>query len=239
MLKQFNCDKPKNNKDEYIKLVRICGFGVPNLTRAMSSMQNDFTMIIEDSLQPYKYENNTRKNNEIKFYSLPFPQKELLELGETDVEMRITLSYFIEPNPSSRGRTHHSYKSHGLRFDIRNPFELENHFRGRLTKAMQEEGEDYRNDTHDRWWTLGKNGRTKGSIHSDIWHGTAIELAECGSIAVYPVSGWWRDRKTDKTAINNIAYYSLLVSIKTSVDIDLMTPVKLKIENVIKTDIEV
>jgi len=239
MLRQFNCDKPKNNNDEYINLVRICGFGVPNLTRAMSSMQNDFTMIIEDSLKPYKLTKNVRRNNEIKFYSLPFPQKELLKLGETDVEMRVTLSYFIEPNPSSRGRTYHSYKSHGLRFDVKNPSETAAHFMGRLTKAMQEEGIDYKNDNPGRWWALGKKGRTKGSIHSDIWHGTAAELAGCGNIAIYPISGWWRNNKKDKTAINNIAYYSLLVSIKTSVDIDLMTPVENKIKNAIKTDIEV
>jgi len=239
MLRLFNCDKPKNYKNEYINLVRICGFGVPNLTRAMSSIQNDFTLIIEDSLQPYKLSNKIPRNNEIKFYFLPFPKKELLELGETDVEMKVTLSYFIEPNPSSRGRTHHSYKSHGLRFDVKNPSESETHFMGRLTRAMQEEGVNYSNDTPDRWWTLGKNGRTKGSIHSDIWHGTATELAECGNIAVYPVSGWWKDRQKDKTPINNIAYYSLLVSIKTSVDIDLMTPVEINIANAIKTDIKV
>jgi len=239
MLRQFNCDKPKNYKNEYINLVRICGFGVPNLTRAMSSMKNDFTMIIEDSLKPYKFANNNCRNNEIKFYSLPFPQKELLKLGETDVEMRVTLSYFIEPNPSSRGRTHHSYKSHGLRFDVKNPYESEANFMGRLTKAMQKEGIDYINDTPDRWWTLGKNGRTKGSIHSDIWRGSAVDLAGCGNIAIYPVNGWWRDRQKGKTAINNIAHYSLLVSIRTSVDIDLMTSVELKIANAIKTDIEV
>jgi hypothetical protein len=240
MLRQFNCDKPRNNKDEYINLVRICGFGVPNLARAMTSMQNDFTMIIEDSLQPYKIENNTRRNNEIKFYSLPFPQKELLELGGTEIEMRITLSYFIEPNPSSRGRTHHSYKSHGLRFDVKNPSELESHFRGRLTKAMQEEGVDYKNDTPPgKWWILGKNGRTKGAIHSDIWRGSAVDLAGCGNIAIFPVNGWWRDRQKDKTAINNIAHYSLLVSIRTSVDVDLMSPVEFRIANAIKTDIEV
>jgi hypothetical protein len=53
-------------------------------------------MVIEDSIQPYKNE-KSRKNNEMKFYTLPFPQKELENLGSTNVEMRVTLSYFIEP----------------------------------------------------------------------------------------------------------------------------------------------
>jgi hypothetical protein len=239
MLKQFHCDKPRNKKNKYIKLVRICGFGVPNLTRAMESMKNDFTMIIEDSLQPYKIDKRNRRNNEIKFYSLPFPQEELIKLGGTVVEMKVTLSYFIEPNPSSRGRTHHSYKSHGLRFEVKNPSDTESFFRGRLTKSMQENGVDYKKDTQDKRWALGTKGRPKGSIHSDIWRGTAVELANCGSIAIFPVSGWWKTIKKDKTSINNIANYSLLVSIKTSVDVDLMSSVKLKIANVIKADIEV
>jgi hypothetical protein len=238
-LKQFKCDKSKNSKGAYRNLIRICGFGVPNMTRAMTSMQNDFTLIIEDSLQPYKTSNGVPRNNEIKFYSLPFPQEELAKLSETGVEMKVTLSYFIEPNPSSRGRTRHSYQSHGLRFDVKNPSESEARFMGRLTKAMQEEGVDYANDSIDKWWTLGSRGRTKGSIHSDIWNGSAADLAGCNIIAVYPVSGWWRNRQKDKTIINNIADYSLLISIRTSVDVDLMSPVELKIANTIKTDIEV
>jgi len=202
-------------------------------------MQNDFTMVIEDSLQPYKVENSSPKNNEIKFYNLPFPLEELKKLGETVVEMRVTLSYFIEPNPSSRGRSRHSYQSHGLRFDVKNPSEAEGIFKGRLTKAMQEEGTDYMNDTQDKWWKVGTKNRTKGSIHSDIWQGTAVDLAGCNVLAVYPVSGWWKRNQKYKETINNIANYSLLISIRTSVDIDLITSVKFKIASVIKAEIEV
>ena len=238
MLKQFNCNIQENNKKDIYKLIRICGFGVPDLTKALTSMQNDFTIVIEDSLQPYKVEKNSKKFNEIKFYSLPFPQKELANLGATIVEMRVTLSYFIEPNPSSRGRSRHSYQSHGLRFDVNNPAETESHFKGRLTNAMKEEGENYRNDTQNKWWALGIKNRTKGSIHSDIWRGTAAELAGCNTLSVYPVSGWWK-RQKDKDIVNNIANYSLLISIRTSADVDLMTPVEQKIASVIKTEIKV
>ena len=79
---------------------------------------------------------------------------------------------------------------------------------------------------------------TTGSIHSDIWQGSAADLAGCGSIAIYPISGWWR-KQNDRDIINSIANYSLLISIRTSVDTDLMTPVELKIANAIKTVIEV
>jgi hypothetical protein len=234
MLRQFGCDKSKN-KNAHINLVRICGFGVPDVTRALASFQNDFTMIIEDHIQPYKKE-KSKKNNQMKFYILTFPKRELESLGGTNVEMRVTISYFIEPNPSSRGRSVHSYKSHGLRFAIKNPAETNDHFMGRITRALQEEDVDYGNDEVDKWWTLGIKGRTKGSIHSDIWNGSAAELASCDVLAVYPVYGWW---KNPRDTINNIAKYSLLVSIKTSTDIDLMTPTELIIFNNLKTPISV
>jgi hypothetical protein len=240
MLKQFNCDRLDTNKGDYHRLVQICGFGVPNLTRAMFSMQNDFTMVIEDFLQPYKFENGTPKNNEMKFYSLPFPKDELAKLGETEVEMRVTLSYFIEPNPSSRVHSVPSYRSHGLRFDVIRPYEQENHFKGRLTKAMREDDNiDYSNDgAKDLWWKLGTDNRKKGSIHSDVWQGTAAELARCNVLAVYPVNGWWkRSKKHEKT--NSVANYSLLISIRTSVDVDLLTSVESKIASVTKTDISI
>ena len=85
---------------------------------------------------------------------------------------------------------------------------------------------------------MGTKGRRKGSIHSDIWQGSAADLAGCNSIAIYPASGWWR-RQKDKAIVNSIANYSLLISIRTSVDVDLMTPVEIRIANAIKTDIEV
>jgi hypothetical protein len=232
MLKQFGCDNSRQQrKGDYIGLVRACGFGVPDIARALMSFQNDFTMIIEDTIQPYK-KDRFRKNNEVKFYTLPFPKEELKNLGSTNIEMRVTLSYFIDPNPSSRGRSVHSYKSHGLRFDIKNPAESVEHFMGRTTKALREEDTDYGNDEVDKWWTLGIRGRTKGSIHSDIWKGSAAELASSDILAVYPVYGWWK--RSDDT-VSNIAQFSLLVSIKTSADIDLMTPTELIISNKLKT----
>jgi hypothetical protein len=235
MLRQFGCDKPQNRKNDYINLVRACGFGVPDFIRALVSLHNDFTMIIEDAIQPYKKE-KTIKNNKVNFYTLPFPKEELESLDSTNVEMRVTLSYFIEPNPSSRGHSVYFYKSHGLRFDVKTPAETDEHFMGRITEALQEEDVDYANEETDKWWTLGVRSRTKGSIHSDIWRGSAVDLASCNILAIYPISGWW---KTHKDTINNSAKYSLLISVKTSADIDLMTPTEINIATRIQTPISI
>ena len=113
-------------------------------------------------------------------HSLPWPIELLRYLGELELKMRITLSYFIEPSPGRRGwNQKHRYQSHGLRFDVRRPEESMTQFRQRLTRDAWEDHttrpvslvRDSRN------WVLGADLRTKGSIHSDWWKGTAAELA--------------------------------------------------------------
>ena len=74
-------------------------------------------------------------------------------------------------------------------------------------------------------WYLGEQARNKGSLHSDMWVGTAADLAERGVIGVYPVGGWWKEQpKRDRSADG--ARYALVVSIETeATDVDLWTPV--------------
>src|SRR5262249_10439721 len=74
-------------------------------------------------------------------------------------------------------------------------------------------------------WFLGERARNKGSLHSDMWVGTAADLAERGYIAVYPVSGWWKDQpKGDRSELG--APYSLVISIETEdTQVDIWTPV--------------
>ena len=69
-----------------------------------------------------------------------------------------------------------------------------------------------------------------GSIHSDIWIGTAAEIADCSHIGIYPVTGWWKERHY-LGFCNKKARYSLIVSINTPDQaIDLYTPVAIKLK---------
>ena len=74
-------------------------------------------------------------------------------------------------------------------------------------------------------WYLGEQSRNRGSLHSDILSCNAADLAERGVIAVYPVSGWWKDQpKRDRSELG--ARYALVVSIETpGVETDIWTPV--------------
>jgi hypothetical protein len=79
--------------------------------------------------------------------------------------------------------------------------------------------------TRDPNWLLGDRQRHRGSLHQDIWRGTAAALANRGFIAVYPAKGWWRTRPAQER-YNLPARYSLIVSIRTpATDVDLYTPI--------------
>jgi hypothetical protein len=127
-------------------LVRRYGFGVPSFDRALRSASNALTLIAQDSIRPFvpKATNrNDRQMGDIHFFALPSPREVLQSLGETPARLRVTLSYFIEPNPGRRGwKNRHRHASHGLRFEVKGPTESMEEFRKRLNqRALEGRGE--------------------------------------------------------------------------------------------------
>jgi hypothetical protein len=218
--------EPLHKKDNIKNLLRYCGFGVPNLTRALRSANNALTLIIQNQLYPYKKKENRCITRDMHIHQIPWPIEVLEDLRETDVEMRVTLSYFIEPNPARRGwEKRYGYASHQLRFDVKTPTEKLEQFRKRINKAARDEEEKAETRSDSREWKLGPTLRHKGSIHSDRWQGSAIELARRSYIGVYPVSGWWKERHQLERWKRD-ARYSMIVSINTPrTDVDIYTPV--------------
>jgi hypothetical protein len=234
--------KPKKiyseTKSVIRNLIRHCGFGVPSLETALWSARNSLTLIAQDSLQPFNKIGGEMKSQDMNLHTIPWPSEDLEELGETEVEMRVTLSYFIEPNPSSRGWTgRYRYESHGLRFDVRRPTETVDEFRYRINQYAKEKEKGTRSDGNDSGWIIGTDTRHLGSIHSDRWIGTAADLAQRGYIAVYPALGWWKERpKLERW--NKRARYALVISIKTQkTEVDLYSVVEGKIRTPTITEI--
>ncbi|OAT86102.1 S8 family peptidase [Desulfotomaculum copahuensis] len=211
------------SKSDYELLVRHCGFGVPDLNRALWSISNSLTMVVEEKLYPFGREGGNEPTlRDMNLHRLPWPLAELEALGDTEVEMRVTLSYFIEPNPSERGvRSRYRYESHGLRFDVKRPLESEGGFRSRVNAAARDEEEGSNVGGDDPGWLIGTQKRHKGSLHSDIWLGSAVDLASRGVLAVYPALGWWKTRPRLER-YGRAARYALVVSIRApEVDVDL------------------
>lgn len=214
-------------KADVARLVRHCGFGVPDLERAMWSVENSLTMICEGRLHPFRRERGKDPTlRDMHLHRLPWPLQELEALGATPVEMRVTLSYFIEPNPSERGfSARYRYESHGLRYDVKRPAESEADFRARINAAARDEEERTRAGGDDPGWVIGKQNRHKGSLHSDIWRGSAADLASRGVIGVYPALGWWKTRPLLER-YDGTARYALAVSIRApEVDVELYSAI--------------
>lgn len=227
MLQMFPTQSAQRTKQENLVLIKHCGWGVPDLDRALWSAGNSLSLVLEDQLIPYIKDGSTIKTREMNFHALPWPLEQLEELQDTQVEMRVTLSYFIEPNPSARGSTSkYHYPSHRLRFAVRRPLESVENFQARINAATAREEEGRVAAPADPEWLLGDGLRHRGSLHHDIWRGSAADLASRGFIGVYPANGWWRTRQAQER-YDLPARYSLIVSIHTpSVDVDLYTPIE-------------
>jgi hypothetical protein len=208
-------------------LVRCFGHGAPNIQNLLSSLNNSLTLIAESQLQPF-FKDATVKTREMRLHPLPWPEEELTSLQNTEVTMRVTLSYFVEPSPGSRGWTpRYGYQSHGLRFAVRNHLESVPNFERRINGFARDE--NYQGaGLADPGWQFGYANRSLtsiGSIHSDVWRGTAVDLASRGCIAVYPTMGWW-NKRPHLEGWKKSANYSLIVTIATpTVETDIYTSV--------------
>jgi hypothetical protein len=227
MRQQFDAAPSEQRKRA---LLRKYGYGVPSYERAVLSAANDLTLIAEDELQPFWKEGGALKTRHMNLHDFPWPRTELEQLGEIEVELRVTLSYYVEPNPGERGwLRRHRYPSHALRLAVKRALESVDDFRRRINAAAvaEEEGLPPVPASGDNWH-LGRI-RNVGSVHSDYWRGTAAELARRSAIGVYPVGGWWKENPAHHRYHRTVRY-ALIVSIRAvNGTVDIYTPVQLKI----------
>lgn len=224
MLNGFNFSRATNADKQ--TLLRTYGYGVPILENALYSAGNSLTLIAENQIQPYRLENSTVRYNEYHLYNLPWPRDILLtELATADVKLKVTLSYFIDPNPGNRqyANSFH-YHSHALDFKVIKPTEDLATFQRRISAAVEgEEDHDYQGG--DEPWYLSERVRSKGSVKKDFIVSSGAGLATRHTLAIFPKPGWYKTRKKLEKYASSVRY-SLIVSIETAAqNIDLYTPV--------------
>lgn len=225
MLKRY----PVSSRDDMERRLRCCGYGVPNEAGAFFSAANDATLMVQQPFQPFTEQREDGKRrivtNEMHLHRLPWSSESLRGLGDVELELRVTLSYFIEPSPGQRGSTSsYRYGSFGLRFDLKTPTDDPTEFLARINKQVRDgfDGDPPKSDS--KRWTLGPDLRAKGSVHSDTWSGSAAELAEKNLLAVYPAIGWWKERH-HLGRWNEKTRYALIISVRAKTEVDIYTPI--------------
>jgi hypothetical protein len=221
-------------------LVRRFGYGVPSFDRANASALNHLALFAQAQIQPFKKDKG-RRFNECHYYTLPIPPSMLEMLDNEIVEMKVTLSYFIDPNPGLSATVDpQRYQSHGLRFDHQRKNETVERFKLRVNPSEREDSRKRPpSEPADGRWMLGEDSISSGSLHCDVWTGPAIELLHRDTLCVKPVNGWWRNRASPKVC-NRKARYALIVTIKArNADLDIYTPVRTSIGLPVPVEIEI
>jgi hypothetical protein len=204
------------------------GHGVPRPELALASAPHRVTLVAQGELQPFRTEGQAILPHQMHVYELPWPQAGLRDLSERiffdadTVRLRVTLSYFIEPNPGERGYgSAYRYASAQLRFRVNQPGQSQAQMLATIHEEVAADagpetgGEDdeARGSDPSKGWALGVNGRTRGSLHSDCWEGPASLLVEMRHLVVYPVTGWWRSRPSAGAGDSRMRY-ALVVSLE-------------------------
>ncbi|MCF1449360.1 S8 family peptidase [Agrobacterium vitis] len=238
------------SKGDKQRILRDVGFGVPNLSRAIASARNDTTLLAQAEIQPFAVgQGGSAVFNEMHFYELPWPRAALQGLESTVVVMKVTLSYFIEPNLSGRAATRpDTYRSYGLRFELKKRLETDDEFRLRLSRPEDSASDSETGDqpaekekqaAEASRWLLGPKAVQAGSLHCDLWRGYAVDLASHDHIAVYPVSGWWKSH-TGQRRMTDKGRYTLAISITAEgQDVDLYSEISAEVTARIAAAIEV
>ncbi|WP_368266862.1 S8 family peptidase [Corynebacterium ulcerans] len=214
------------SKEQKVRLLRKFGWGCPTEERVLYDDLSNPLMIIQGAMFPYEGDSKKSMKHLVN-HELPWPSEVLEQLGETEVRLRVTLSYFIEPNGAHFSKKDRfMYASHALRFDLQNSTESQEEFLQRCATSAKVNGGN---------WLIGPQKRVRGSLIQDEWVGTGAELAACNNIVVSPAAGWWKYSK-DPIYVHPQVRYSLLVSLSVDAEVDLYTPIKAQLSTPITVE---
>ena len=218
MIEEFSTAGQKTAR---VPLRRKFGYGVPDLPRALASASDDLALFAQAYIHPFDRPGVSHRNpdrrvgsvtyGDAHYYDLPWPTRVLEQLENCPVRLKVTLSYFVEPYPLKGSMLDPaSYRSFGLRFDLKRRRESEAEFRRRKNAEI---GDRMAGGEADPNWDFGEKAIAAGSLHCDTWSGTAIELASRDKLVIYPIMGWWRDRPGQKRYLDK-ARYALVVTLE-------------------------
>ena len=200
-------------------LLERFGYGRPDLSRAIENAEDTLTYITQGTLLPLRA-NDAGDGTVLGYmrrHELPWHRDVLEDLRGVEAELRITLSYFVEPNPGAALRGEYDlYASHGFDFDVKRPDESDEEAVARINGSFQSRTRSsapalrWMFGAHERGGPL-RDGR-KGCLKHDRLSIAAPDLARIGSVMVFPKKGWW-GKEVER--VEQQARYALIMSIRT------------------------
>lgn len=180
-------------KDKATAMLDRFGYGKVDPAKVMENAADALTLIHQASLRPARFKDEkTVVLGNMRMHPMPWPTDVLSDLTNVRAELRVTLSYFIEPNPglSMKGDAN-LYPSHLLNFDVKRPDEKNDDAIARINKLMDKP----QNDTEPTNWLFGQ-ARGRGSVrHDRLYLDSAADLATMDGIMVYPKGDGGRPTK--------------------------------------------
>ena len=179
--------------DEKCKVMRMFGFGIPNMERATENNEYRATIITqgEQRIRP----------KEAKIFQIPIPIEMRQPGDDFDVQIEVTLSYVAQPRRTRRHRRR--YLSTWLDWKTSNLGEPIGNFRRRALKdteksLKEEEGKSI------PWEIMDKRnngipgvGRSSGTMQKDWAVVKSNQLPTAFCVAVLAHSGWSNDPETE------------------------------------------
>jgi hypothetical protein len=207
--------------------LRAVGYGLPDHRRYEGADSNRPIFVHEGRLAPGQLDNQGGVTRPVQLIRVPLPEDLLTKLGETQVRLTVTLSYFVEPTESLVSR---KYAGGRLNWEVQGPAETVAQLRARVNKLARDGGTGKASGYS---WTLGRQIRGRGSLQHDYADVAASQLPGDRIVAIYPTLGWWE--RNDLTRDREIPY-ALVVSVDFGdLDVDLHSAVLAYAANVVVT----
>ena len=210
---------------------------MPTFERAIASTTNHLALVAQQELQPYGAAGGFQ---DCHYYDLPWPRQAFEALGDEEVKLKVTLSYFVGPNPGALASLDpYRYQSFGLRFDLKRRLESVVDFKQRVNieeRANSKQKAFSSSDTDS--WRFSIDAPPSSSLICNEWKGPAAWLLSQNMLCVKPIGGW-RKNHVGKKRKQQRSRYALVVSVKTSSqNIDLYTPIKAVVEGTVPISLE-
>ncbi|MEM9448939.1 MAG: hypothetical protein AAGA75_10425 [Cyanobacteria bacterium P01_E01_bin.6] len=181
-----------NNESDLSSAIRMMGYGLPNLERALGNSPNRVTLITSGD--------NLIQARQAHIYQVGIPEELQSPAEAFDILVEITLSYKAEPRRTRRNKR--KYLSTWLHWECSQKEESPDKFLARVLEKY-EASEDQEDGTGLFDWTLGQqknhsrlvkdSSRGVGTIQKDWAIVKSFDLRDTFCVAVVAHKGWNND----------------------------------------------